>query len=230
VIGLVLDVETYSVLDRLQDGLASEAIEELEAVDRAASTNAVLWLLSLIGTGVVFLCWEYRAHSNLLAFNAAGLRFSPSSAVGWWFAPFLNLIRPMQVMDELWAASGPEWPAGTQAWQANGVAPVVRWWWVLWIFSWALAFIGGQRFDEAAASINEAMRAVSYDIIIDVVLVAGAVVAIAVVGDIVDRQQRRALNIRFVHVADTGTRVAWIVAAAVVVIGAALDIAIVVSA
>jgi heme/copper-type cytochrome/quinol oxidase subunit 2 len=47
-----------------------------------------------IATIVFFLIWEYRAYKNLSALNAQNLEHSPGWAVGWWFIPFANLVKP----------------------------------------------------------------------------------------------------------------------------------------
>ncbi|QYO65100.1 DUF4328 domain-containing protein [Leptolyngbya sp. 7M] len=47
-----------------------------------------------IATIVLFLVWLYRAHKNLFSLKPTHLDFSPGWAVGWWFIPFLNLVRP----------------------------------------------------------------------------------------------------------------------------------------
>ena len=56
--------------------------------------------ISLIS--VVTVCmWVYRAHDNLRAANFE-LEHTPGWAVGWYFIPLANLIKPFQVMKEQW--------------------------------------------------------------------------------------------------------------------------------
>jgi hypothetical protein len=52
-----------------------------------------------------------RAYRNLPALGAESPRFSSGWAVGAWFVPFLNLVRPKQIMDDIWRASDPALPA-----------------------------------------------------------------------------------------------------------------------
>ncbi len=54
-----------------------------------------------LATIVLFLIWIYRAFGNLSVLKARNLEFSPGWAVGWWFIPFANLVKPFQVVGEL---------------------------------------------------------------------------------------------------------------------------------
>jgi hypothetical protein len=71
--------------------------------------------LALLILGAIFvLRWLHLAYRNLTAIGAAELRFTPGWAVGWWFVPIANIVRPKQVLDDLWRASaadetGPGW-------------------------------------------------------------------------------------------------------------------------
>ena len=56
---------------------------------------------------IVYLVWVYAAHSRLKALGASNLRFTPGWAVGYHFVPFWNLIRPYQIMREIWHGSDP---------------------------------------------------------------------------------------------------------------------------
>lgn len=59
-------------------------------------------------TGLVFMIWVYRAFRNLPSLGVHNPRFSPGWAVGWFFVPILNLVRPYEVMQALWRDSNPD--------------------------------------------------------------------------------------------------------------------------
>jgi hypothetical protein len=89
--------------------------------------QGILGLLQLglgIVTGITFLRWTYRAYKNIQGFGAEGLRFSPGWAVGFYFIPILSLIRPVQVMSEIWRASDDprDWPRRPGSWL------ITSWW------------------------------------------------------------------------------------------------------
>lgn len=70
---------------------------------------SIVELLARLATVVVFLIWLHRTYSNLSPLKASGLEFTPGWAVGWWFIPFANLIKPYQAVAETWRESDPDY-------------------------------------------------------------------------------------------------------------------------
>ena len=60
---------------------------------------------TLLGTGIVWLAWLRGAYRNLALVGSKRSRFTPRRAVGYWFMPFVNLVRGYQVMKDLWLRS-----------------------------------------------------------------------------------------------------------------------------
>ena len=108
------------------------------------------WLIAAFGLGVmaaylativVFLMWFYRAHKNLPALGITGLEYSPGWAIGGFFIPILNLVRPYQVAKEIWDSSDPiNHPShSTTVGQfAAGQSNLVLTWWITFMLSAAL--------------------------------------------------------------------------------------------
>ena len=96
----------------------------------------VLHLLLFLASIVFFLIWEHRAFKNLSALRAQNVEFTPGWAVGWWFIPFANLLKPYQAISELWNESDPDFdPEGGFLSSAVGSPPIVGWWWAFFIIS-----------------------------------------------------------------------------------------------
>ena len=105
-----------------------------EALEASADLAGILTLLLsalFVPSGIVWLIWQYRAHSNLPALGAADLRYKPGWAVGWWFVPFANIVMPYLTMRELWKASDPN--AGAVEWKIAPRTPLLPWWWAAWL-------------------------------------------------------------------------------------------------
>jgi hypothetical protein len=137
---LVVDVIYVQEIDRIMVGLGND-----RRVARIEAIRAVLAFLELgvqIGTAVVFLMWIYSAHANLTLLRVEGQQYSPGWAVGYFFIPFLNLIRPYQVVQEIWKGSDPETSSLSEsAWKArpgNSLAPL---WWLSWLIYNFTAYI-----------------------------------------------------------------------------------------
>jgi Domain of unknown function (DUF4328) len=104
--------------------------------DQVATNDPIQGVVGLlqsglgIVTGITFLKWIYRAYKNIQGFGAEGLRFSPGWAVGYYFIPILSLIRPVQVMSEIWRASDDprNWPRRPGSWV------IVSWWTLFLIY------------------------------------------------------------------------------------------------
>ncbi len=95
--------------------LAGELLElvgviNLESLEPDLLTTAYVYVLfsnsAFFLVSVVVICmWIHRAHANLHEMGHEGLEYTPGWAVGWYFIPFANLIKPFQAMRELWNES-----------------------------------------------------------------------------------------------------------------------------
>jgi len=141
---------------------------------------------------IAFLMWIHRAHRNLPALRAGPLRYSPRWAVGYFFIPILNLIRPYQVMREIWRESDPaRLPAPGDDLEATKVssAAIVGWWWGTFL----LMLIARQAvrpfcgFDTPDALVASMWIGVA----IAIIGIAAAVVAIVMVYRVDAHQSRR---------------------------------------
>lgn len=99
------------------------------SVTAAIGLTAILHVLALAATLILVGCWIYRASANAHVIGGE-LTITPGWAVGWYFVPFANLVKPFQAMKETWLAShyGSEWGRGD-------ATDLLNWWWGLWIVS-----------------------------------------------------------------------------------------------
>jgi hypothetical protein len=100
----------YLQLRLISDVAAGMSIttEVAEASDNRHQFIAGLQAVAYIVASILFLIWFHRAYKNLRPLGAVNLTYSPGWAVGGFFVPFLNLVRPFQVMREIWKASDPK--------------------------------------------------------------------------------------------------------------------------
>ena len=95
---------------------------------------------SFFMTAIFFLLWTYRSYRHLSALSDRNLRFSPGWAVGWFFAPIMNLFRPYQVMKEMWKESDPDAdPSRPEEGKGRTGSPLLKGWWGLWLLNNLLA-------------------------------------------------------------------------------------------
>lgn len=157
---------------------------------------ALLQFPIFIATVIAFLLWEYRAHSNLNALKPENLEFTPGWAVGWWFVPFLNLFKPFQAMREIWWESDPDGvnfndePTFLSA-SLHSAPGFMTIWWAFWIISNIANNLASRAFDPD----NPESAAIGGTVVIaaGILTIIAAVLAITVVRDITDRQERRSI-------------------------------------
>lgn len=114
--GLALLYDLWSWPTYLDDGL-------LHVSDVLALATLALMIMCVVAVGM----WTYRASANAHAISNE-MTISPGWAVGWYFVPFMNLVRPYQGMREIWLASH-----FRGNWHGEPAPGLLGWWWGLWL-------------------------------------------------------------------------------------------------
>lgn len=158
-----------------------------DANDAREHLIGMIQIGAFILTGIVWLVWLYRAYANLRLVGSKKSQFTPGWAVGYWFVPLFNLIRAYQIVVDLWLRSD----------NGNAVDSVaslprpqlVAAWWTVYL----LAGFAGRWSASLASDAHTATELISVtyvDLLADVLSIAAAILAIAVVRRIDQRQIR----------------------------------------
>ena len=95
------------------NSLAPDAVvEQLDPVPSEVVYGLVgiAQLAAIVVAGVFFIRWFHRAHLNLTNFTDSSTSYNSRWAIWGFFVPFLNLVRPRQLMREVWdTTSRVEW-------------------------------------------------------------------------------------------------------------------------
>ncbi|MAQ15637.1 MAG: hypothetical protein CMN30_12690 [Sandaracinus sp.] len=126
-VSIVSTLAQHALLERMVIG--DYTMAEAESNDLRQNLIGAITLIVFIGTVITFLVWTYRAYANVDALG--GIRSHGKGwAVGGWFTPFLNLVRPFQIVREAWAVGErvvrDEVSALNPPWWINT-------WWAFWI-------------------------------------------------------------------------------------------------
>jgi hypothetical protein len=117
-----------------RDSIETHAINPVTALLFLA--DVAVFLLAYVVAVVLFSVWLHRAVRNLAGLGRTETKYSPTAAVGSFFIPFVNIVRPWRVMKELWLASEPGAPADGSKWQKSGTGtPLLETWWGFFIAS-----------------------------------------------------------------------------------------------
>lgn len=139
IISLISEYMQYSLLQSaMNGGLVTE--EEASSNDLRERVISILYLLAYIPCGILFIYWFRRAYYNL-HLRTDYLRFSEGWAAGSWFVPFLNLVRPVQIMTELYEQTDAILLKRVEGYTEKTNKPLIGFWWALWIISYVLGRI-----------------------------------------------------------------------------------------
>ncbi len=111
------------------------------------SRNGDRVALALLGiqalTTVLLMVWLRRMYRTLTTLGVDATRFAPGWAVGAWIVPFLNFVRPKQMIDEVWRGCDPDAPHTFAASRAAPVPRTLHFWWGFWVLASVLAVVAG---------------------------------------------------------------------------------------
>lgn len=195
VAAIVVDLRRRALVGRYAEamgfGLTPAQAAELSDADGIAQQLSFATVGVFLLTVVAFLLWRHRVQTNLVGpLQVRGVEGTPGWAVGWWFVPFANLIKPKQLMDEAWAASDPETPPHTAAWRRRAPA-LLTWWWAAWISSSLLArlrFSGSPELFRTQMLVGSVAKALS---------ILAAILLILVIDGLSARQRARATRLGY---------------------------------
>jgi hypothetical protein len=179
-LGIVGNFMQLALLSRMAGGSFTD--EEVASNDLRQGGVAFLYLLALIVTAIFFCRWVVRSHKNIRSFTGGPFRFTPGWAAYYFFAPFLNLIRPYQAMLELREGSS---SVNSQPTRAVGL------WWTAWIIMNVWSNIS-QRIMAGAQQIPELRDGTIFDIVDFCLMMLAAWLAIRVIRLINNEQTERA--------------------------------------
>ncbi|TMD58298.1 MAG: DUF4328 domain-containing protein [Chloroflexi bacterium] len=103
---------------------------EIEANDARQMFVGLVQTAIAVVNALVFLVWVHGARKALDALGLQGLRFGPRWSIGWFFVPFANLIRPPQIINDIWKGSDPQNDrSDPTSWRSASTTALVPLWW-----------------------------------------------------------------------------------------------------
>lgn len=133
---IIVFISSYFQFDLLQTVANGGTVTSAEVVfnDIRQQIVGVVYSITYIVSGIVFIQWFRRAYFNLhLRSNL--LSYTDGWAAGSWFVPFLNLYRPYQMMKELYVETARIFTKKGLSEGATSSTKFLGWWWALWIIN-----------------------------------------------------------------------------------------------
>lgn len=138
-VGIFSGLLQLGLLEQAENGDISEA--QAAANDARQQMIGIVQVVLYLATAVAFLAWFHRVHKSLSHLGGREFKYSPGWAIGGFFIPFLNLVRPLQVMREAWHGSDPAGlerdmgSSGPSLRNALGTPALLGWWWAFFLVS-----------------------------------------------------------------------------------------------
>ena len=152
---------------------------EMSLIEYDASFINALESYFVYMTAAVFILWFARAYRNLTQ-RVLYPSFSEGWAIGVWFVPYINLIRPFQMMKEIFYKSNEIIQEHKQVPSNPIMVPLVGWWWCLFIGR-NILIISASSLAKTANTLYEIRNYYTFTIFVNVVSVAACVVTIKLI-------------------------------------------------
>ena len=144
VVGVLLAAASLTITAGLGGYLPGRPLGQGVVMLGGTSLGIEVVLLALyFATGIVFVAWLHRAYVNLAELGIDDLRHSRGWVIGAWFVPFLNLVRPFQIVQDVTRASAWARLPEARTWRAVAAPGIVAAWWALFLLRSVLDGVAG---------------------------------------------------------------------------------------
>ena len=195
VLSVVVAVTFASRAQTVDDFFAGQdvSLDDLNGADDQVAGAALLWVLGVLATGIVFIVWQFRHAKNAELLGRSG-GLGPGWAIGGWFIPCAGFVLPAVQLYQSSEASDPAHVPGTM--RSGRGSPLV----ILWGIAFAAGnLVGGVSRqtlypDAYDATLDGPEQGMSADRVSSAgffVLAVAAVVGLAMVASLTKRQSAR---------------------------------------
>ncbi len=153
----------------------------------------------------LFAAWFFRAYRNLARGGIQDLRFGTGWAIGGWFVPFFNWVRPKGIANDIWRGTEALAERRVEGWRARPVPALVHWWWGCWLVGTITGFLarpgaaadGGEFFRLTERSLRDERVALYFRQAGILFMIAAAVLAIVIIWRMSQVQDDALIGFRF---------------------------------
>ena len=170
------------LLERAQAG-AYISQEEANANDLRQIIIGVVQTLTYLASAVLFLSWFRRAYGNLHRLREYRLQYSENMAIWSFFIPFINVVRPFRIAQEVAFTTKQVVNNELPGYQSALYPPVVGIWWGLFLGSKALGSAAAQLVAKGD-SVDQMITSAQVYIVSDSLDIAAAAITILMIKQI----------------------------------------------
>jgi hypothetical protein len=191
-LGVLLDTYGIGLISTLQADPSTFADSDGAYFDTMTVVLTGLSGLLQIATGIVTMTWLYQAYGSREA-DPSLLPHARWWTIGGWLIPFISLVRPFQIMRDLYLATTS--PPSAE----KGMSPVVvpssfPWWWACYLVGNTLTTVASRLTggEGDGGSLGELQTSVILDLAGQAVLIGAAVLFIGILRSITLNLWRKA--------------------------------------
>jgi ABC-type multidrug transport system fused ATPase/permease subunit len=177
IVNLSLVSWQYFTFTGIRDNPDSLDMSIVNLSDNLDILSGIVSLAISITTIVLFIRWFRRAYNNLHSIQSSEVSFQEGWAAGAWFIPFLNLVRPYQIMREIWTGTQRAMP---HRYPDILPATLVGIWWALYLAMNITANIS-LRMAMGIEDIDDLVNTSIASIIVEILTIPAAIIAIQVI-------------------------------------------------
>lgn len=181
-------ISSYLQFDVIDDYFNDFDIKDsdFEFVDNLDNLVSIVNLIVFILSGIFFIQWFRRAYFNLHLVSKK-LKFTEGWAAGSWFVPFINLIRPVEIMKELYTKTNEILIEKNVRFDQK--KNIINLWWAFWIISAVISnFI--MRYSLNVADLNELQNLTLMTMASSIIGIISGFLALKVVKDYVYMEEK----------------------------------------
>ncbi|MDH5306377.1 MAG: DUF4328 domain-containing protein [Myxococcales bacterium] len=187
----------YAALRLTSAVVAGAAVDPVERLAHGMTGRWVsaFQIVCFAMTGLAFIAWLFRARVNVRAMGMRRMKYRREWTVAGFLVPVLNIVRPYQVVCEVWKTSDPS-TCDPMGWKNVRTPPLLPAWWITFLL-YVTCEILAATLVGSGAGLRRLRLAYSLELFGDVSAAVSASLAYFVVMGISEAQERkRSLSIR----------------------------------
>lgn len=175
-ITLLVGVNSISTIGMLSDVKSGVKVVDEQLLSSLASRDnfSKLLILSMSGVGIGLVKWLNVCYGFAKeSLGATGFKNERWTTTGW-LIPFFNLVKPYQIVNEIYKAGSPVYTA-PDGWQKESSSGILLTWWVFWALTHLIgASVSKQLLKHDTFSLRQAIDSTELQVAICVVSVVVA--------------------------------------------------------
>jgi uncharacterized membrane protein (DUF485 family) len=186
---MLVGLSNYFQYRLLADVVNGEIVsdEALTANDARQQLLNIVMIVAYVASIITFILWFRRAYYNLHQ-RAEVLSYTEGWAAGAWFVPFVNLVRPYKIMQELYTETYALLGNKSGEFPKNYTTAYLGWWWTFWILNWFVDRIDS-KIGQSAKTVDELSDSTLISLFSCAIGIPLALLAIKVISDYIQMER-----------------------------------------